>query len=96
MHAGVPLSSEVRPMAMITVRNLDPVVHARLRERAARHGRSMEAEARAVLTDAVMQEKEPTDLVAVIRKHFGDLPPGYADLDIPPRTEMQRAIEFDR
>ena len=83
-------------MAMITVRGLDPLVHVKLRERAARHGRSMEAEVRAVLADAVREDREPTDLVALIHEHFGDLPPGYADLDIPPRTDYPREIEFDR
>ena len=41
------------PMGTITVRNLDDAVQQRLRERAAAHGRSMEAEARAILTSAV-------------------------------------------
>jgi len=81
-------------MAMITVRGLDPDVHAKLRERAARHGRSMEAEVRAVLADAVNEQREPTDIVSLIRKHFGDLPPGYAELDIPPRTDHPRIVEF--
>lgn len=95
MHAGVPWMPEVQLMAMITVRNLDPVVHAKLRERAARHGRSMEAEARAVLTDAVMQASESMDLVTAARKVFGDKPPGYADFEIPPRTDYPREIAFD-
>lgn len=93
MHAAVPWMPEVPPVAMITVRGLDPVVHAKLRERAARHGRSMEAEARAVLTEAVEHEKEPTDLIAVFRRHFSDLPFEVA-LELPPR-DMQRPIEFD-
>ncbi len=37
-------------MATITVRNLDDDVQRRLKRRAAEHGRSMEAEARAILT----------------------------------------------
>jgi len=79
-------------MAMITVRNLDPVVHAKLRERAARHGRSMEAEARAVLTEAVTRE-EPVTLVEAARKHFGDRPLDF-DLDLPPRDDYPREIDF--
>jgi plasmid stability protein len=35
-------------MATLTIRNLDPVVEERLRLRAARHGRSMEAQAPAI------------------------------------------------
>ena len=37
-------------MASITIRNLDDRVKKRLRQRAADHGRSLEAEARAILT----------------------------------------------
>jgi plasmid stability protein len=43
-------------MATITVRNLDVEVQRRLKRRAARHERSMEAEARAILTAAVEEE----------------------------------------
>ena len=39
-------------MASITVRNLDETTKARLRVRAARHGRSMEEEARTLLRAA--------------------------------------------
>lgn len=40
-------------MAMLTVRNLPDEVHRALRVRAASHGRSTEAEVRAILEDAV-------------------------------------------
>lgn len=40
-------------MAMLTVRNLPEQVHRALRDRAAQHGRSMEAEVRAILESAV-------------------------------------------
>lgn len=40
-------------MAMLTVRNLPEEVHRALRVRAAVHGRSTEAEVRAILEDAV-------------------------------------------
>jgi plasmid stability protein len=40
-------------MANITVRNLDDEVQRRLKHRAVAHGRSMEAEARAILTGAL-------------------------------------------
>jgi plasmid stability protein len=39
-------------MAMLTMRNLPDEVHRALRLRAARHGRSTEAEVRAILVDA--------------------------------------------
>ncbi len=43
-------------MPVLNIRNLPPEVHARLRVRAARAGRSMEAEARAILATACMGE----------------------------------------
>jgi plasmid stability protein len=39
-------------MAQLVVRNLEDEVKAQLRERAARHGRSMEEEVREILRDA--------------------------------------------
>jgi plasmid stability protein len=45
-------------MGILNIRNLPDDVHARLRVRAARAGRSMEAEARAILTAAVRAEEE--------------------------------------
>ena len=43
-------------MAMLTVRNLADEVHRALRVRAAMHGRSTEAEVRAILENAVKPE----------------------------------------
>ena len=40
-------------MASLTIRQLDDTTHARLRGRAAEHGRSVEAEVRAILDAAV-------------------------------------------
>jgi plasmid stability protein len=40
-------------MKNVTVRNLSDEVHRAIRQRAAAHGRSAEAEIRAILTDAV-------------------------------------------
>jgi plasmid stability protein len=44
-------------MATITVRDLDEEVRRRLKKRASAHDRSMEAEARAILTEAVADEE---------------------------------------
>lgn len=46
-------------MAQLLVRQLDPAVKESLRRRAQRHGRSMEEEARLILTQAVAREEEP-------------------------------------
>jgi plasmid stability protein len=43
-------------MAILTVRNVPDEVHRALRVRAARHGRSTEAEVRAILEEAVKPE----------------------------------------
>ena len=40
----------------MTVRNIDDVIYAKLRLRAARHGRSTEAEVREILADAAASE----------------------------------------
>jgi plasmid stability protein len=41
----------------LTIRNLDAAVKQQLRVRAAQHGRSMEAEARAILSRDVLSEE---------------------------------------
>lgn len=45
-------------MATITIRNLDDEIKRKLRLRAARHDRSMEAEARAILAKAMLSGEE--------------------------------------
>jgi plasmid stability protein len=51
------LSTEVTTMAQLIVRNLEAAVKSGLERRAALHGRSMEAEVREILRDAVFQEE---------------------------------------
>lgn len=48
-------------MATLNVRNLPDEVHARLRIRAAKAGRSMEAEVRAILEKACESEGKPAE-----------------------------------
>lgn len=67
-------------MSVLSVRNLPDEVHRELRLRAARHGRSMEAEARAILTEAC-RPKRPTgevvaELQAWIDASYGSSKPG--------------------
>ena len=66
-------------MATLTVRNLDDDVQQRLRRRAAEHGRSMEAEARHILTAAVGTPSVIVDWIAAT-SGLG------VDLEIPDRT----------
>ncbi len=79
-------------MASVVIRNLDDRVKERLRLRAARHGRSMEAEARQILTDAVIERDEEAGLLHAVMQRFGEL--GGVELDIPARASRPRAVDF--
>lgn len=80
-------------MAAISVRDLDDDVAARLKVRAAQHGRSMEAEARAILTAAVAAgEDDRPNLAQAVRAGFAAV--GGVELDIPVRSEMPRAAQL--
>lgn len=83
---------EVVPLAAISVRNLDAEVKERLRVRAARHGRSMESEIRAILSDAVRQSDEADGLFPTLLDRFGEI--GGVDLELPRRTTSARAADF--
>lgn len=81
-------------MTMLTVRNLSPHVKDKLRLRAARHGRSMEAEVRHILSTAVESADETTDLIGAFRTHFAETP---VQLELPDRHEQQqRLILFEQ
>lgn len=56
-------------MASITIRNLDKALKARLRVQAAVHGRSMEEEARNILSSAVSKEPNETTNLAETREN---------------------------
>ena len=80
-------------MVAISVRDLDEDVAARLKVRAARHGRSMEAEVRAILTGAVAEtEDERPNLAQAIRQRFATI--SGAEVQIPPRTDTPRAPDL--
>lgn len=71
-------------MASITIRQLDESVKKRLRLRAARHGTSMEDEARRILRAALSDPgAETLDLAQSIRRRFEPL--GGVELELPPR-----------
>ena len=81
-------------MASITIRNLDDEVKARLRKRAAGHGRSLEEEARLILADAVEREAVPAKgLGTALRELFK--PFGGVEPEIPPREPMREPPRFD-
>ncbi len=75
-------------MASITIRRLDETVKQRLRLRAARHGTSMEDEARKILRAALAdQEASTPNLALSIRRRFEPL--GGVDLELPPRQPIR-------
>lgn len=82
-------------MANLTIRNLDPAVKERLRIRAARHGHSMEAEARRILQSALREtDRLPErNLYERIRARFDPL--GGVDLEVPPRDPARDPPRFD-
>jgi len=86
------LLAEVIPIAALSIRNLDETVKRRLLLRAARHGRSMEAEARAILTEAVSGPADSAGLFPALLDQFGRL--GGVELELPERDEAPRAADF--
>lgn len=81
-------------MASITIRNLDDSVKARLRLRAARHGRSMEDEARDILRVALADDRKTAGKLAKsIRNRFAPL--GGIDLPIAPRQPLRDPPDFE-
>ena len=74
-------------MASIIIRRLGENTKHQLRIRAARHGRSMEQEAREILKSALSQPaQQPKNLAEEIRKLFA--PFGGVELEIPPREPI--------
>jgi antitoxin FitA len=79
-------------MAALSIRDLDETVKRRLQLRAARHGRSMEAEVRAILTEAVREPADSAGLFTALLDRFATL--GGIDLELPDRAEPARAADF--
>jgi plasmid stability protein len=76
-------------VATLTIRGLDDDTKARLRVSAAQHGRSMEAEVRAILEDALPSQRTTGGLGSRIRARFAAV--GGVELEPPSRSEMPRA-----
>ena len=78
-------------MASILIRNINDDVKARLRVRAAQHGRSMEEEARLILQREVEQEEE-IGLGALAKELFGEK--HGVDLEPHPRAPFRDPPDF--
>ena len=82
-------------MATLTIRNLDESVHTFLRQRAASHGCSMEAEVRTILTRTMQQQQtKPGDLAKRIHARFVDVG-GVDDLELPKRETAPEPPVFN-
>lgn len=79
-------------MAAVSIRGLDEQVRERLRIRAARHGRSMEAEIRAILIAAVAEPRTSEGLFTALLDRFGAI--GGVELALPPRSAPARAADL--
>jgi len=85
-----------QPLATLTIRNLDEGTKAQLRIQAARHGRSMEEEARTILREAI-EAKQPSTatkqrLGSRIQAHFAPL--GGVELELPVRSSQPSPAQF--
>ena len=84
-------------MATLTIRNLDERTKAQLRVQAARHGRSMEEEARTILHTAIestQAEVRGERLGTRINAHFAAL--GGVELELPERSSASASAEFEQ
>jgi plasmid stability protein len=79
-------------MAVVTVRNLAEETHRALRVRAAHHGRSTEAEIRAILDETVRPAERVRvgSELAAFGKKFGGL-----DLDLPRAESETEEASFE-
>lgn len=86
-------------MAVLNIRNIPERLHARLRVRAAEHGRSMEAEARAILTAACEDDDAtgPTvsveDVQAWVDQMYGHAKPAHVVDDLIAERRIEAARE---
>lgn len=79
-------------MATLTIRDFDDGLKAELRVRAARHGRSMEAEVREILRASLTGSASTAGIGTRIRQRFSDI--DDASFPVPPRAERPRAAEL--
>jgi plasmid stability protein len=77
-------------MGALSIRNVDERTKERLRVRAARNGRSMEAEVRAILDEAVAEPEDRGNFLLALRDRFQEL--GGVDLELPPRAPGMRPV----
>ena len=74
----------------LTIRQLNEYTHARLRGRAAKHGRSVEAEVRAILDAAVNLPRE--NILLALHESFSVA--GGIEIPIPERRDAPRPVDL--
>ena len=79
-------------MASLTIRNLDNNLKVQLRMRAARHGCSMEAEVRTILTQVLNMPVTGQNLATAIHQRFAAF--GIESLPVSPRRAVRNPPEF--
>jgi len=79
-------------MPVLTIRNVPDETKSRLRIRAAEHGRSMEAEVRAILDSALCPPEPPENLGQAIHRRFAKF--GGVELELPERTPAREPPDF--
>ena len=80
-------------MAMLTIRNLDDEVKGRLRVRAAKHGCSMEEEARQILRQALTGKTPEKGLASRIHQRVLETTGGM-ELELTARSNPRPAPDF--
>jgi plasmid stability protein len=79
-------------MAVLTIRDFEEGLKAKLRIRAAEHGRSMEAEVRAILAAVLTKSDSGPGVGTRIRQRFADV--DDVSFELPQRAVSPRAAEF--
>jgi antitoxin FitA len=80
-------------MSNITIDQLEPDLSQRLEQRAAQHGRTVEAEIKSILSSVLNSESSPQlDLATAIDRRFAD----FGEFELPeiPRDAMRAAPNF--
>ncbi len=83
-------------MPTLTIRNVGSEVRDHLRQQAAKHGRSMEAEVREILAkDLQRKQTNPGAVARRIHQRFAEIG-GGDDLPLPEREPLADPVTFDQ
>lgn len=80
-------------MSDITIRNLEDRLKCRLRVLAAKNGRTVEEEVKAILHESMGEFSPRPDLYDLIRSEVDEI--GGVDLDLPPRELAPEPPSFE-